>query len=127
MTILGAVLLLGGCAKAPEKTEEVRPVRVMTLSASDVALDAEFPGEVRARVESHLGFRVGGKIVARKVDVGNLVKRGQVLMQLDPQDLQLAQAQAVAGLRASESNRDLAKSELKRYQDLRDKNFVSQA
>jgi RND family efflux transporter MFP subunit len=127
LAILGAAFLLAACAKTPEKTEEVRPVRVMSLSSSDVALDAEFPGEVRARVESHLGFRVGGKIVARKVDVGNLVKRGQVLMQLDPQDLQLAQAQAVAGLTASESNRDLAKSELKRYQDLRDKNFVSQA
>jgi len=127
VAMLGAAILLAACGKTPEKTEEVRPVRVMTLSSSDVALDAEFPGEVRARVESHLGFRVGGKIVARKVDVGNLVKRGQVLMQLDPQDLQLAQAQAVAGLTASESNRDLAKSELKRYQDLRDKNFVSQA
>ena len=122
-----AVLLLAACSKAPVKIEEVRPVRVMTLAASDVDLDAEFSGEVRARVESRLGFRVGGKIVARKVDVGNLVKRGQVLMQLDPQDLQLAQAQSVAGLKASESNRDLARSELKRYQDLRDKNFVSQA
>ncbi|HEX7644977.1 MAG TPA: efflux RND transporter periplasmic adaptor subunit [Burkholderiaceae bacterium] len=123
---LGAVVL-AACGHAPEKVEEVRPVRVMTLASSDIDLDAEFPGEVRARVESRLGFRVGGKIVARKVDVGNTVKRGQVLMQLDPQDLQLAQAQALAGLRASESNRDLARAELKRYQDLRDKNFVSQA
>lgn len=126
-TLLFSALMLVSCAKTPEKSEEIRPVRVMTLSASDVALDAEFSGEVRARVESRLGFRVGGKIVARKVDVGNMVKRGQVLMQLDPQDLQLAQVQSVAGLKASESNRDLARAELKRYQDLRDKNFVSQA
>ena len=126
LAMLGAALL-AACSHAPEKAEEVRPVRVMTVTSSDVDLDAEFPGEVRARVESKLGFRVGGKIVARKVDVGNLVKRGQVLMQLDPQDLQLAQAQALAGLKASESNRDLARAELKRYQDLRDKNFVSQA
>ncbi|HEX8955999.1 MAG TPA: efflux RND transporter periplasmic adaptor subunit [Burkholderiaceae bacterium] len=123
---LGAAML-AACGRAPEKVEEVRPVRVMTLVSSDVDLDAEFPGEVRARVESRLGFRVGGKIVARKVDVGNTVRRGQVLMQLDPQDLQLAQAQALAGLKASESNRDLARAELQRYQDLRDKNFVSQA
>ncbi|MFC6521120.1 efflux RND transporter periplasmic adaptor subunit [Undibacterium arcticum] len=78
------------------------------------------------RIESRLGFRVGGKIVQRKVDVGATVKRGQVLMQLDPQDLQLAQTQANAGLRAAQSNRDLAQAELKRYQDLRAKNFVSQ-
>ena len=122
-----AALLLAGCAKPIEKSEEIRPVRVMKLQASNVEVDAEFAGEVRARVESRLGFRVGGKIVARKVDNGTLVKRGQVLMQLDPQDLQLAQAQSIAALRASESNRDLAKAELKRYQDLREKNFVSQA
>ncbi len=125
--VIAAAVFLSGCSKPVEKTEDIRPVRVMTLHSSNVAIDAEFPGEVRARVESRLGFRVGGKIVARKVDVGTVVKRGQVLMQLDPQDLQLAQAQAVAGMKANESNRDLAKAELKRYQDLRDKNFVSQA
>lgn len=119
-------LALSACDKPHEKIEEIRPVRVMQLSSSSVDVDAEFAGEVRARIESRLGFRVGGKIVARKVDVGALVHKGQLLMQLDPQDLQLAQAQALAGLRAAETNRDLARSELKRYQDLRDKNFVSQ-
>jgi multidrug efflux system membrane fusion protein len=120
-------VLLGACAKAPEKIEDIRPVRAIVLSASSVDIDAEFSGEVRARVESRLAFRVPGKITARKVDPGTLVKRGQVLMQLDPQDLQLSQAQAKAGLRATETARDLAKSELKRYQELRVKNFVSQA
>ena len=119
-------LLLAGCSKPVEKVEEIRPVRAMQLSADNVDVIAEFSGDVRARVESRLGFRVGGKIVSRKVDVGSTVKRGQVLMQLDPQDLQLAQAQANAGLRAAESNRDLARAELKRYQELRAKNFVSQ-
>jgi multidrug efflux system membrane fusion protein len=78
-------------------------------------------------VESRLGFRVGGKITTRKVDTGTVVKRGQVLMALDPQDLQLSQAQAKAALRGAETSRDLAKAELKRYQELRVKNFVSQA
>ena len=119
-------ILLTACSKPAEKTEEIRPVRAIVLASGDVAVNAEFSGEVRARVESQLGFRVGGKIVGRKVDVGTLVRRGQVLMQLDPQDLQLAQAQALAVLRAAETNRDLARSELKRYTELRDKNFVSQ-
>jgi RND family efflux transporter MFP subunit len=56
-----------------------------------------------------------------------MVKRGQVLMQLDPQDLQLAQTQSNAALSAAESNLALAKAELARYKDLREKNFVSQA
>jgi multidrug efflux system membrane fusion protein len=119
--------LLAACSKPVEKTEEIRPVRAMQVAADNIDVAAEFSGEVRPRIESRLGFRVGGKIVSRKVDVGAVVKRGQVLMQLDPQDLQLAQAQANAGLKAAESNRDLAKAEYKRYLDLREKNFVSQA
>jgi multidrug resistance efflux pump len=98
-----ALALLGACSKQAEKTEDIRPVRAISL------------------------VRVGGKIVSRKVDVGTLVKKGQVLMQLDPQDLQLSQAQALANLRAAETNRDLAKAELQRYQELRSKSFVSQA
>jgi RND family efflux transporter MFP subunit len=120
-------LLLSACSRPAEKTEEIRPVRALVLSASNAGVNAEFSGEVRPRVESRLGFRVGGKITARKVDVGSAVKRGQVLMQLDPQDLQLSQAQALANLRAAETSRDLANAEMKRYQELRAKNFVSQA
>jgi RND family efflux transporter MFP subunit len=122
-----ALALLGACSKQAEKTEDIRPVRAISLVSSDVDVNAEFSGEVKARVESRLGFRVGGKIVSRKVDAGSLVKKGQVLMQLDPQDLQLSQAQALANLRAAETNRDLAKAELQRYQELRSKSFVSQA
>lgn len=127
--LLAAALLiiLAGCSKPVEKTEDIRPVRAIVLRADQVDVIAEFPGEVRARIESRLGFRVGGKIVARKVDVGTLVKRGQVLMRLDPQDLQLVQAQANAGLKSAESNLALTKAEFNRYQDLRQKNFVSQA
>lgn len=120
-------LLLSACSKPVDKTEDIRPVRVMVLSASNVGVNAEFSGEVRPRVESRLGFRVGGKITARKVDVGSTVTPGQVLMQLDPQDLRLSQAQSLANLRAAETSRDLARAELKRYQGLRVKNFVSQA
>lgn len=119
--------LLAGCAKPVEKTEDIRPVRVLKLAASQVDVLAEFPGDVRARVESKLGFRVGGKIVVRDVNVGDTIKRGQVLMRLDPQDLQLAEAQANAGMQAARSNHELAAAELKRYQDLREKNFVSEA
>jgi len=124
---LALALTLAGCSKPAEKVEEVRPVRAIKMAAADTQAVAQFPGEVRARYESRLGFRVGGKIVSRKVEVGSMVKRGQVLMQLDPQDLQLAQTQSSAALSAAESNLELAKAELARYKDLREKNFVSQA
>lgn len=119
--------LLAACAKKVEKTEDIRPVRVVQAGAVNTASSFEIPGEVRARVESRLGFRVPGKIILRKVELGSQVKKGQLLMQLDPQDLSLAQAQAKAGLLAAQSNRDLAATEFKRYQDLRSKNYVAAA
>jgi RND family efflux transporter MFP subunit len=122
-----SLAMLAACSKPAEKSEDIRPVRTIVLSSSSAGVNAEFSGEVRARVESRLGFRVGGKITSRKVDVGAPVKQGQVLMQLDPQDLKLSQAQALANLRATETSRDLALAEMKRYQELRSKNFVSQA
>jgi len=119
--------LLSACSKDAPPPEDVRPVRALTLAAGGVNASAEFSGDVRPRYESRLGFRVGGKISARKVDIGTSVQRGTVLMQLDPQDLRLGQAQAQANLRAAQTNADLARAELKRYQDLRSQNFVSQA
>lgn len=121
------LILLAACSKNVEKTENIRPVRAIKVVADNADIVAEFSGEVRPRIESKLGFRVGGKIVARQVNSGTQVKRGQVLMQLDPQDLALVQMQAKAGLSAAESNRDLAKAEFKRYQELREKNFVAAA
>lgn len=118
---------LAACSEKQEKAADIRPVRVLTLTAANMAATVEFPGEVRARVLSKLAFRVTGKIIARKVDVGSLVKRGQVLMQLDPQDLQLAQRQVDAQWQAARSSLTLAQAELQRYRDLHAKNFVSQA
>lgn len=125
--ILALACGLTGCSKPPDKVADIRPVRVLVAQGSKADVSAEFSGDVRARVESQLAFRVPGKIVKRQVDVGALVKKGQLLMQLDAQDLQLSQAQAGAALRANQTNLDLAQAELKRYQELRAKNFVSQA
>jgi multidrug efflux system membrane fusion protein len=73
---------------------------------------------VRARIETTLGFRIGGKIVERRVDTGAAVKAGQVLARLDPADAGLQSAQAEAQLA-------LATADLARYRDLRAKNFIS--
>lgn len=118
---------LAGCSRPAPPAEDVRPVRVQQLASASAGEDMSFSGDVRARYESALGFRVGGKIVERKVDVGATVKRGDVLMRLDPQDLKLAESQARATLRAAETERDLARADHKRHVDLRAQNFVSQA
>ena len=127
LALVLVLALLAGCSKEAPPPEDVRPVRVTQLAAGGAQTRTEFSGDVRPRYESRLGFRVAGKISARKVDVGATVTRGTLLMQLDPQDLRLGQAQATANLRAAQTNAELARAELKRYQDLRSQNFVSQA
>lgn len=125
VTVLGLIAGLTACSKKAEQQPDIRPVRVIVANNVNTADGLELAGEVRPRIESRLGFRVPGKILSRQVELGSVVKKGQVLMQLDPQDLALAQAQAKAALSAAESNRDLAQAELKRYQELRAKNFVA--
>jgi len=124
---LSALVTLAGCGKQAEPAEYVRPVRLMQLSPAAGKTAFEFSGEVRPRVESRLGFRVGGKIAARLVDVGATVRKGQPLARLDPTDLALAETGARALFDAAKTDRDLALSDLKRYNELAAKGFISAA
>lgn len=119
--------LLLGCSRPEPAAEPVRAVKVMTVSASGLQSQYEFAGEVRARVESRLGFRVGGKITQRQAEVGQHVQAGALLAQLDPQDYRLAADAARAQVAAASTNRDLAAADYKRYVTLREQNFISGA
>ena len=124
---VGAAALVAGCSKPAPQPEPIRSVKVMQVQSGNLQAVAEFSGEVRARTESRLGFRVGGKIVRRQAEVGQRVRVGDVLAQLDPQDYQLAAAAAKAQVAAAQTNRDLAAADFKRYKDLREQNFISGA
>jgi multidrug efflux system membrane fusion protein len=124
---VGSALLLVACSKSTPPEEPVRAVRVMTVAPSDYLSSLEFAGEVRPRIESRLGFRVGGKLVKRQAELGQQVKAGQVLAELDPQDYQLGVDAAVAQLGAAVTNRDLAAADFKRFKELKDQNFISGA
>jgi membrane fusion protein, multidrug efflux system len=121
-------LLLAACTQATEqKPEDVRPVRVLTIAPVEGARSAEYAGEVRARHETRLAFRVAGKLTERLIEVGSVVKPGQTVARLDPSDLALAAATTVAQVQSAESERTLAAADLKRFAELRAKNFISQA
>ncbi|KAB0597811.1 efflux RND transporter periplasmic adaptor subunit [Cupriavidus gilardii] len=122
-----ALLVLGGCSREPERAPDVRPVRLLQLQSATGESAYEFSGDVRPRIESRLGFRVGGKIAARLVDVGATVRRGQPLARLDPTDLNLAEQGSRAQYEAARTDRDLAAADLKRYNDLFAKGFISAA
>lgn len=124
--LLVAAALLGACSPPPPAAVGLRPVLVRTLDAAGAALVPQrYSGEVRARVESTLAFRVGGKLVERAVDVGTPVRRGQVLARLDPRDVELASASATAQVAAAEADAALARAELERALDLQARNFIS--
>jgi len=126
LAILPVALLLG-CSRGDVAPEPVRAVKVITVGASSMQSQYEFSGEVRARIESRLGFRVAGKITQRQAEVGQHVKAGTVLAQLDPQDYRLAADAARAQVAAALTNRDLAAADFKRYETLREQNFISGA
>ena len=124
---IAALLALSACSPPRPSEEPIRAVRVQTVGVDGMHSGAEYAGEVRARVETRLGFRVGGKIIARKAEAGQRVRAGDVLAQLDPQDYQLSADAARAQVVAASTNRDLAAADLKRYKDLKDQNFISGA
>ncbi|MBC7719802.1 MAG: efflux RND transporter periplasmic adaptor subunit [Chitinophagaceae bacterium] len=121
-----AAMLLA-CSKTAPPEEPIRAVRVLTVGVDAFSANHEFAGEVRAKVESRLGFRVGGKIIKRQAELGQHVNAGQVLAQLDPQDYKLAADASRAQLRVAATNRDLAAADYKRYKALKDQNFISGA
>ncbi len=125
--LVSAAVLLAACSKSAPPEEPVRAVKVITVGTAAFSSAHEYAGEVRAQVESRLGFRVGGKIIKRQAELGQRVKAGQVLAQLDPQDYQLAANAARAQVAAAQTNLDLAAADFGRYKALKDQNFISGA
>jgi len=120
-------LALAGCSQKAAPEEPVRAVKLVTVAASTEGTGQVFAGEVRARIESQLGFRVGGKILKRQAEVGQRVQAGQLLAQLDPQDLRLAADAARAQVAAARTSYELAAADFKRYSALKEQNFISSA
>ena len=120
LLVLLPLALLAACGKDAPPAEPLRPVLTQVLGDTAGGEAVTYSGEVRSRYETQLGFRIPGKISARLVDAGAVVKPGDVLARLDPADTALSAASADAQLA-------LADAEAKRYRELRTKNFVSQA
>lgn len=120
-------IALAACTRPEAAKEPVRSVKVLTVGVGVFRSGHEFAGEVRPRVESRLGFRVGGKITRRQAELGQRVRAGQLLAQLDAQDYRLAADAARAQVAAAATNRDLAAADFKRYAALKSQNFISGA
>ena len=121
-------LLLSACA--PEQRDKpvvVLPVHVVKVGLSQDTSSLSLPGDVRPRTETIIGFRVAGKLIERKVEVGTNVKRGDVLARLDPQDLSLRTQAVGAQSAAAQTELSQQVAELERFQSLLKQGFISQA
>jgi multidrug efflux system membrane fusion protein len=126
LPVLALALIIAACGNGDEEAETVRPAMVERAQPAGAGFEA-FPGDVRARHEPVLGFRVGGKIAKRHVDAGARVKKGDVLAELDPDDLRLQVAAARAQLAAAEANLATARAERDRYRNMLERKLVSQS
>jgi multidrug efflux system membrane fusion protein len=116
---VGAMTMRAGASHAVAEDPVIRPARVMAVEYRDMTRSLVLAGTVVPRIESTLGFRVAGKIVRRAVDVGAVVKPGQVIAELDPADYRLAVDNARAALLSAESDSARAKADYERYLALR--------
>ena len=118
---------LAACSKKEAPQEPLRSVKLLTVAGAELNVSGEYSGEVRARVESRLGFQVAGKLVQRPAELGQRVAAGQLLALIDAKDYQLAAQAAAAHVVSAQSQRDLAAADFKRFEALKAQNFISGA
>ncbi|HWH87438.1 MAG TPA: efflux RND transporter periplasmic adaptor subunit [Pseudomonas sp.] len=125
--LLCMALLLGACSEKQAPPEPVRPVLSVTVKALDQESLGRFAGSIQARYESNTGFRVGGRIARRNVDVGAEVQKGTLLATLDPSDQQNQLRSAQGDLARIQAQLINAQANARRQQALFDRGVGAQA
>jgi len=116
-----------GCAPKVVAPEPIRAVRTMVVGEAGSGSPHDYAAEIRARTESRLSFRVGGKLATRLVNSGDMVRAGQLLARLDPTDLRLGLDAASAAQRAAQTNLEQLEADFRRYRELREQGFIGPA
>jgi multidrug efflux system membrane fusion protein len=125
---LAGIVALAACSKKEPAAPAPRPVVALAVHADGSAMAAaSLPGEVQARYSTPLSFRVGGKIIERRVRLGDVVKNGQILARLDPADAQKNAGSAQAQLEAAQHSLVYAKQQLDRDQAQAKENLIAPA
>lgn len=126
--LLALSLLAAACSDTrPVAHEDIRPVQSTVVGSSDGSVGASYSGVVQARYESKLGFQASGRIVARLVEVGSTVRRGQPLARLDPAQETLHVVAAGADVDAARSRVAQNRVDLERTEALLARQFASPA
>ena len=125
--VLSFCLALAACKETVPTVESVRPAQVWTVTENAAPAVQTYAGELRARYEADLAFRVGGKVVERRVELGQRVQAGEVLARLDAVDLELGVTAARAELAGAEADLLKAQQELARVQGLYAQKFLGKS
>lgn len=126
-SVATAALFLAGCGEKAAPQASVRSVYVSTVASADSFDKRSFTASVRARVETELGFRTGGKVLQRLVDVGTAVRAGQPLARLDANDYALTVQAAEDQVRAARVDAEQSASDEARFRRLAAEGSVGMA
>jgi len=125
MLILSVVF--AGCSKTETVKDETPFVRSQTIKIDSMGQSASYSGEVRGRYETQLAFQIGGKIIKRHVELGSVVNSGDVLLEVDPKDIQQTVNITSAQVASTQSQLSLAEINLERYRTLYEQGAISRA
>ena len=125
--VLSGLMGLTACDQPPPREKPIRPVLSQVVEIKPDWRESNYAGQVQARNETSLGFRIGGKIVDRSVDIGDEVEAGAVLAKIDPADYELKLMEAEAGVSEARAEKSKADADLQRYKKLLDEKLVSKA
>jgi RND family efflux transporter MFP subunit len=124
--VVVGTLTLAACHNKEAAAPAPRPVVAVAVHADGLPLAASLPGEVQARYSTPLSFRIAGKIIERRVRLGDVVQNGQVVARLDPADAQKNAASAAAQLEAAQHRLVYAKQQLDRDRAQAHENLIAQ-
>src|SRR5215468_622772 len=119
------VMTLGACTKKEERPAVVRPVRSVVVEKRQVGDPAVGTGHLRARDEVNLAFRIGGRIIQRKVSVGDRVEAGQLVALLDAEVERNSRNSAQADVAAAQATLDQSVAFERRQKNLLNEKVIS--
>jgi RND family efflux transporter MFP subunit len=125
LAAFGLCLAAAGCGEPPAPPAPPRPVRTVTVEKRPLGEAIVQVGEIEARYETDFGFRIDGKIIARPVEIGSVVKKGEVLARLDDQPQRNRLQAARAAVTAAEAEVTRTRSEEGRERALIQQGFAT--
>lgn len=127
LLLAAVVALLAGCKPEAQPAAQPRPVKTIVVELAPVSDVGSLTGEIKPRTESDVGFRIGGKILERPVDVGSLVAKGDLLARLDDTNERNAVRVAESQLAGAKAELQDAAGNEARQRELLQKGFTTQA